>query len=41
MSHKCFATKCTKNCSDKFLMCRPHWFMVPQAIRTRVMDGAL
>jgi hypothetical protein len=44
MNHECPATSCTREVSVDMLMCRQHWYMVPQALRTAVwnawQDGA-
>ena len=44
MTHKCPATACTRDLSTDMLMCPPHWYMTPRAIRTAVwnawQDGA-
>ena len=34
--HKCAAVGCAKMTSANMLMCREHWFQVPQEIRNRV-----
>jgi hypothetical protein len=36
MSHECPATGCTRAVSGSMLMCRPHWYMVPKALRNAV-----
>lgn len=44
MSHKCPASGCPARVADHMLMCRPHWYMVPSAVRLSVwetwQDGA-
>lgn len=34
----CAATGCTEQVSAEFLMCRNHWFRVPQDIRNKVFQ---
>lgn len=34
--HRCCAVSCAKIVRDEYLMCRAHWYMVPQPIRARV-----
>lgn len=36
MSHQCPISGCTQALPDELLMCRPHWFMVPNALRKAV-----
>lgn len=44
MTHKCPAAGCPGEVRTEMLMCRTHWYMVPQAIRAAVwnawQDGA-
>lgn len=35
--HTCHADGCTRRCPPKMLMCRPHWFAVPSALRIAVL----
>ena len=37
MTHKCAVQECDKEISSELLMCRKHWFLVPLAIRRRVL----
>lgn len=34
--HNCPASQCEARVGPDMLMCRPHWFMVPKAIRDDV-----
>lgn len=34
--HHCHATACTTACAPEMLMCRRHWYMVPQVVRNAV-----
>lgn len=36
MSHRCAAPGCDLVIADRLLMCRPHWFKVPEDIRRRI-----
>lgn len=36
MSHLCHAKRCRTTVPPKMFMCRPHWFMVPLALRSRI-----
>jgi hypothetical protein len=36
MSHKCPGPGCTARVADHMLMCRPHWYQVPRALRNDV-----
>lgn len=44
LTHECPATGCASDIPYGMLICRSHWYMVPQAIRTAVwnawQDGA-
>jgi hypothetical protein len=44
MTHACLPPVCARQVSADQLMCREHWYMVPNAIRTAVwvawQDGA-
>lgn len=44
MTHECPAAGCADEIPYEMLMCRSHWYMVPQAVRTAVwnawQDGA-
>jgi len=35
---KCFAAGCGEQIPRQLLMCRPHWLMVPVAIRNEVIE---
>jgi hypothetical protein len=35
-SHECPARGCTQRVALHMLMCRPHWYMVPRALRGAV-----
>lgn len=37
MSHHCHATACKTAVPPEMLMCRKHWYMVPKAVRARVL----
>lgn len=37
--HRCAAIGCDKLVPARMLMCRPHWFMVPGAIRSRIWNS--
>lgn len=37
--NQCAATGCKKSIRGDMLMCKPHWWKVPQAIRTRIWRG--
>ena len=39
MAHKCPASRCMVQCPGHLLMCRAHWFMVPQRVRQQVLDA--
>jgi hypothetical protein len=34
--HRCHAEGCTRRVPPNLLMCKPHWFMVPSAVRDEV-----
>lgn len=34
--HTCHAKDCTKRTPEAMFMCRPHWFMVPKAMRDEI-----
>ncbi len=36
MSHICPGPDCTAHVADHMLMCRPHWYQVPRALRDEV-----
>lgn len=36
MPHKCPGPGCPVQVPDHMLMCRPHWYQVPAALRSRV-----
>ena len=36
MTHHCHATNCTKPVPEAMFMCRPHWFSLPPAMRSRI-----
>lgn len=36
MAHSCHARKCAATCPPTHLMCRRHWAMVPEAIKSAV-----
>jgi hypothetical protein len=36
MSHKCPGPSCEQRVADHMLMCRPHWYQVPRALRDDV-----
>lgn len=38
MKHQCHARGCTRTCAPKFLMCPPHWAMVPWHIQRAVKE---
>jgi len=38
-AHDCPATGCTRRVGRGMLLCRPHWFMVPKALRDAVWDA--
>jgi hypothetical protein len=38
-AHDCPATACTRRIGQRMLMCRPHWFTVPKALRDAVWDA--
>ena len=35
-SHECPISVCSTRCAAHHMMCRPHWFMVPKALRDKV-----
>jgi hypothetical protein len=35
-THKCYAAECPYVLPANLLMCKRHWFLVPQGIRNRV-----
>lgn len=39
MTHECPATGCTREVRTEMLMCRQHWCMIPQVIRTAVWNA--
>lgn len=39
MTHKCPAPGCTVQVPRSQLACRPHWFSIPQEIRSRLWSG--
>lgn len=38
-AHDCPAKGCTRRVGVRMLMCRPHWYMVPKALRDAVYDA--
>ncbi len=38
-AHDCPATGCPRRVGQRMLMCRPHWFTVPKALRDAVWDA--
>jgi hypothetical protein len=38
-AHDCPATGCTRRVGRGQLLCRPHWFAVPKALRDAVWDA--
>lgn len=34
--HKCHAIGCETSCAPEFLMCRPHWALVPKKLQVEV-----
>jgi len=37
--HLCHADGCTRAVAERFLMCRPHWRMVPRRLQAAVWDA--
>jgi hypothetical protein len=38
-AHDCPATGCTRRVGQRMVMCRPHWFLIPEALRDAVWDA--
>lgn len=38
MTHRCAAYRCNMQVPDNMLMCRPHWFKVPKALRDGIWE---
>ena len=37
--HTCHANGCTTRVPPRMFMCRTHWFAVPKALRTELLDA--
>lgn len=40
MAHDCFWPGCPQRISERFLMCRPHWRMVPKHLQDPIWSTA-
>lgn len=38
MNHLCHAMNCKTRVPPKMFMCRPHWYMLPKAMRDRLWE---